>query len=617
LRLRFLGKIEELKERLKSLERVGEWKEIHGNQYQFRAQNGAIFNWFPNTGSINFQGSTEFRGNLEEDVANLLNSSNEDLKDIEEKLISTKINNQTYVNSGVEYSSDRDSKPCENQGNGTVVSDTKLTLGNKFKDSELVIALVGAVGTELQKVARILKERLKAFKYIASDISISQDVIPKITTLKSHGTVDEFTRISQLMDAGNQARKDSGDDSILALGCAKEISDRRGKLNHRSAYIVRSLKHPSEVQSLREIYSNGFYLIGVHSEEKRRQKYLVEEKLITNEQAEQLMLRDEDEHTVSGQRVTDTFHLSDFFVRISSNEDQLKKSIWRILDILFGNPYRTPTFDEYAMFLAFSASLRSADLSRQVGAVVSKNCDVLSTGANDSPKFGGGLYWPELNSETHEIIDKEGGRDHTLGCDSNKSEQRKIIEDILADSVTFSIDKEDLERLLERSRIKDLTEYGRVVHAEMEALLACTRNGISTKAAHLYCTTFPCHNCAKHIIAAGFNRVVFIEPYQKSKALDFHVDSVKFEFSSTSLEPGKSHVSFEPFVGVGPRRFFDLFSMRLGVGYELRRKDRDGQIVKWETEKSKLRVQMLPYSYVELEQQASSVFNSACPPQGV
>lgn len=48
----------------------------------------------------------------------------------------------------------------------------------------------------------------------------------------------------------------------------------------------------------------------------------------------------------------------------------------------------------------YLSSLRSADLSRQVGAVISKDRNIISTGANDIPKFGGGQYWPEFDEET-------------------------------------------------------------------------------------------------------------------------------------------------------------------------------------------------------------------------
>lgn len=68
-------------------------------------------------------------------------------------------------------------------------------------------------------------------------------------------------------------------------------------------------------------------------------------------------------------------------------------------------------------------------------------------------------------------------------------------------------------------------------------------------------------------------------------------------------------VYFKPFVGVGPRRFFDLFSMRLGSGYALKRKDSTGHIIQWNAEAARLRLQMLPVSYLDLELIASAMFN--------
>jgi cytidine deaminase len=159
--------------------------------------------------------------------------------------------------------------------------------------------------------------------------------------------------------------------------------------------------------------------------------------------------------------------------------------------------------------------------------------------------------------------------------------------------------------LSEESPIKDLTEYGRVVHAEMDALTSCARNHLSTLGATLYCTTFPCHNCAKHIIAAGISRVVYIEPYEKSKALEFHDDAVLFDQKQI-----EEKVIFEPFFGIGPRLYFDLFSMKLSSGYSIKRKDKDtGKIVEWEHAKSRVRLRMLPLTYLELEIQAAKLFN--------
>ena len=121
--------------------------------------------------------------------------------------------------------------------------------------------------------------------------------------------------------------------------------------------------------------------------------------------------------------------------------------IKRIVELWFGNPHLTPTFDEHAMSFAFAAALRSADLSRQVGAVVTKDDQILSTGANDCPKAGGRLYWPVYLPENGCIGDIPNGRDymHKDG-DSNRAEQVRIIEQIVSKGIQpeYGLDGEKL-----------------------------------------------------------------------------------------------------------------------------------------------------------------------------
>lgn len=487
-----------------------------------------------------------------------------------------------------------------------------------FVDSELVLALIGAVGTELRKVRDTLEDHLKVLGYTVVHVKITRDVMPKIVEPESYKDGDEYARLMGLMDAGNEARRRSGDNSILALGAVAYINATREKnkdeeLQHASkhAFIVSSLKHPEEVDKLREIYPQGFYLIGLHASRDRRLDYLTKDERISTSHAEHLIRRDEDEQLDYGQKLIETFHLSDFFLRTEGHDNHLKHSLWRILDLLFGDPYITPTFDEFAMFLAFAASLSSADLSRQVGAVVALGDQVVATGANDCPKAKGGRYWPTLSKQTHKIEDQKNGRDYMRGKDSNKIEQQKIINEILDQAEKAGLDRGELAEVLNASRIRDLTEFGRVVHAEMEALLSCARVGISPREGTLYATTFPCHNCTKHIVAAGISRVVFIEPYQKSKGPEFHTDSIEVGLEDAQHPPpeGIQKVRFEPFMGVGPRRFFDLSSIRLGSGYTVRRKDATGKKIEWKPEQGILRIQMLPVSYINLELAASKMFN--------
>jgi len=115
-----------------------------------------------------------------------------------------------------------------------------------------------------------------------------------------------------------------------------------------------------------------------------------------------------------------------------------------------------------------------------------------------------------------------------------------------------------------------------MVHAEMESILACCRLGISTKDTILYCTTFPCHNCTKHIIDAGIRRVLYIEPYNKSKALEFHKDSL-----STRDEDSEKKVIFQLFSGISPNLYEKFFK-------KIKRKN-NAETIKWEKKDAKIR----------------------------
>jgi deoxycytidylate deaminase len=568
----FPGNFDEFKALVVSLGYQGEWIEKNDNLVQCRTQEGVVINWFPSSNGMNVKGPSK--------AARAVS-----------RAISVAIAKKTTREAEAEDGAQETDKGLRY---------TQVASEPEYKmeyDSELVIGLVGAVGTDLKRVKDIISERLGVFNYSCDEIKISSDIISQIANLKEEGY---YERTDRLMTAGNDLRKKTGDFGILAKSASININAIRSSRGdgkekspmRRHAFIVNSLKHPDEVAALRKIYGNGFYLIGVHSLEVRRKNFLEENKKITADQAKLLIGRDADEVDKFGQHTRDTYHLSDFFVDFGPNGDKFEKDIWRFLDLIFGKPFVTPTFDEYAMFMAFSASLRSADMSRQVGAVVAKDCSIVATGANDVPKFGGGLYWSDYDKEGVRIVDAEDGRDYKRGGDTNVIMKNEIMDDIL--SKVDEKDRDKFKKAIASSKLKDITEYGRIVHAEMEALLSCARGNISTKDSHIYCTTFPCHNCAKHLVAAGVGRVVYVEPYPKSKALDFHKDSI-------TLESDNKKLKFEPFVGVGPRSFFSLFSVNLGGGYPIVRKKDDGAPVEWSEKAARLRMQMLPLSYIERE----------------
>lgn len=483
-----------------------------------------------------------------------------------------------------------------------------------------MIALTYAVGTDTHIVIEALSSQLKRFNYITKVIKISQEILqsPAIEAEK-----DSFIRTQKLMDAGNELRKSAANCGVLSLAAINKIcvsrtagtvnpedKEIKGPIGH--AFIISSLKHPDEVEKLREVYSNAFFLFAINESETSRYSYLIEKKNMRKEDAKKLIARDEGERIPYGQHTRGVFEMADAHLtlnpmytetirksgreRILAEEkllrEQVSRQVARCLNLIFGHPFITPTFDEYAMFMAYSSGLRSADLSRQIGAVITnKSLEIVSTGANDVPCFGGGQYWPD--PETFE--DAVDGRDYKKGYDTNRKERMRIVNEII-EMIDFGEDaqsKEALRKKLLGSSIKYLTEYSRPVHAEMSAIIACARSGVSLDGATLYCSTFPCHNCAKHIINAGITRVVFIEPYPKSRTIELYSDS-----ATITREDGK--VRFEEFVGIGPRRFFDLFSLKLSSGRSIIRQNDDGTVYEWDQDKARLRCPLIS-SYTEKE----------------
>ena len=52
------------------------------------------------------------------------------------------------------------------------------------------------------------------------------------------------------------------------------------------------------------------------------------------------------------------------------------------------------------------------------------------------------------------------------------------------------------------------------IHAEMNALLYCAKEGIPAKGSICYVTHFPCLNCTKALIQAGISAIYYHEAYR-------------------------------------------------------------------------------------------------------
>jgi len=450
---------------------------------------------------------------------------------------------------------------------------TRGKIAEKAVDGpELIIGLVGAVGTDLQMVTDALISALDEFAYRSEVVRLSELLHEVDWELNLPARpIDEH--IESHMDAGDALRETWANGDALALLCLSEIADRREKQGSapdrplsRTAFILRSFKHPEEIERMRSVYGDRFLLLAAYSPREVR-AHILSERIAAEhnsmqpteflDDAYRLMQRDEaEDDRPLGQNVRDTFHLADVFVD-ARDRQSLDLAIERATEILFGHPFRTPTRDEHAMFLAQAAAMRSAEMGRQVGAVIATGeGDVVAVGANEVPRYGGGLYWEG---------DEGDARDFLSGEDSSDVMKRRLVGELLAElsdggwisSTQKKATPDDLYTAIRGTRVASLIEFGRAVHAEMAALMDAARRGVAVDGCTLYTSTFPCHGCARHVVAAGITRVVYIAPYSKSLAETLHDDSIEVDPRKRSDRA----VSFEPFVGIAPRSYLGLFSM--------------------------------------------------------
>ena len=124
-----------------------------------------------------------------------------------------------------------------------------------------------------------------------------------------------------------------------------------------------------------------------------------------------------------------------------------------------------PSYDEYFMEMAHVVSKRSTCLRRKVGALLVKDKHILSTGYNGAPK--GLAHCSEVGC-IRKDQDIPSGQRHEL-C--------------------------------------------RGLHAEQNAIIQASVFGVSITGSVLYCTNTPCIVCAKMLINAGVQEIIYSGDY--------------------------------------------------------------------------------------------------------
>lgn len=486
---------------------------------------------------------------------------------------------------------------------GDTLDEGALDLVESKQSKELVLGFCGPAGSGISSVKEKVRKILQGshnYKIVQLKFSEFIEKYSANDEMEGENGKDEssemFKRAGKLQDKGNKLRELHGNEILAAfavrrIGLEREKKELRMK-GDRIAYLLDSLKHPDELMLLRAVYGNIFHLFGVLCPEPERAKRL-ETKGMKEEETKKFIQRDINEDKAYGQKMAKTLKDADFFIRNTDPDmEKLEKRIKRFVDLVLGKSTITPTLNEYAMYVAESSAARSGCLSRQVGAaIMDKEGNIVSTGTNDVPKFGGGLYPDHTNS-----VDNRCYRIHGESCKNDQYKNdtlEKIQVAIRKQGVDGKQTAEIMKEIEDQTRIKSLIEFSRAVHAEMDAIIAVARNGnTGTKGCALFTTTFPCHNCARHIVAAGIERVYYIEPYEKSLAYDLHSDSIDLEDKGTN---GSERVKFLHYEGVAPSRYLSYFRV-----VDVRKKE-DGRLKEYAPSESSPVITENLFSYEDLE----------------
>ncbi len=454
-------------------------------------------------------------------------------------------------------------------------SQEKLPKLNDRLTEELVIALVGPVGSGCSTTYEEIKDILqKDYLYDVEYYKLSDYILKnkELVNVTLPASIQGAEHVEQLQIIGDKLRQACGK-SYLAAKAVEDIAkwrDNKGfgetaskqavpkKL--RCVHIIDSVKHPEELKLLRATYGEIFWLIGVFAPLTVRNKRLTIQEGWDKEKINPIIQRDYTEDEEHGQKVRDVFYQADFFVRNDKeNKTRLNNILFRFLEILFGSPVHTPTRDESSMYAAYAEAAKSACLSRQVGAaIVSSDGELIGLGRNDVPCFNGGLYTEDMGEQDHRCHAWQDQRCHN---DKKKDALYTQIYSKLkeANVLTEGAQPEIVKKALKATDVKSLIEYSRAVHAEMDAITSVARtHKAGLLGGTLYSTTFPCHSCARHLVASGIKQVLFIEPYPKSLATELHSDAVSEDEGDLDKK-----VLFLQYSGIAPKNILKLFNVGL------------------------------------------------------
>jgi dCMP deaminase len=261
-----------------------------------------------------------------------------------------------------------------------------------------------------------------------------------------------------MIRTGTAIRAEKGPGGLARVLAGKLVGDRN--------YVIDSIRHPAEVEVLRE-RSGHFQLIWVAAEPEIRLERIKARgrsgDAVTPEELRAQEDRELGSDDPAAQQLLAVRDLADITIANDGGIDELHGKLQTLLEeSLF---FERPSWDEYFMSIARVVSKRSNCVKRKVAAVITRDRRIVSTGYNGTPRGVRNC--------------NEGGCPR---CNSFAEGGTRLDECLCS-------------------------------HGEENAITQVAYHGVSVRNATLYTTLSPCLICTKMIINAGIVEVVYNAHY--------------------------------------------------------------------------------------------------------
>jgi len=159
-------------------------------------------------------------------------------------------------------------------------------------------------------------------------------------------------------------------------------------------------------------------------------------------------------------------------------------------------------WDEYFLNLCNEISKKSHCLSRQIGAILTIDNIIVSTGYNSPPR-------------------------KVPNCTERYDIDKNLIKELEELNIDYSEQKNICPRKVLNFPSGTGLEYCPAIHAEKNCLLAASRKGSSTLDTTIYLNTTitPCSQCFGAIINAGVKEIVLIKNIPYDKTVEYLIEN--------------------------------------------------------------------------------------------